>query len=138
MEKELNDYYFFLRMATCTSIRHERRKIFAIIDGEVFYRLKLWPEWMKQVFWNKPLTDKSTFVLFLFLYGNGCPPTVIFKWVLSSQFWALHPEIQAKKRERQMKWIMNNIAQKKNVWYYFDMHHKKIMYFNGQIKNNGK
>ena len=48
------------------------------------------------------MTGKGTFQLTLFLIGNGCPPELIVKWVLSSQYWAVDKKEPLRKGEN--KW----------------------------------
>ena len=61
---------------------------------------------MKLLFWKKPVADLDTFKLVLFLLGNGCPPDLFRRWILSSQFWAT-PQL-AEKRARQVDFILND------------------------------
>lgn len=114
MDNDWHQYSFFVKTATLTSIRTERQQLFNMVNGDVFYSLKLWPQWMKQVFWKKTLTDKDTFVLTLFLFGNGCLPMLIFEWVLCAQFWANNAEkaLKLKRRTIQVQWILRSLDNK--------------------------
>jgi hypothetical protein len=127
-------YCNFVESASYETIKNERMSLFKIIDGELFYSMKDWPKSTKQVFWKKPLSDKETFIVTLFLHGNGCPPEILMKWVLSSQFWASDKGNTLKKRNIQLQWILKNILLKQHVWYFFDMHHRRNLYFDGEEK----
>ena len=85
---EISQFTSYLQSISRTNISRVRSQMLSMIDGDVFYPLRAWPKWIKLLFWSKPLTDKGTFQLTLFLIGNGCPPEFIMKWVLSSQYWA--------------------------------------------------
>ena len=56
-------------------------------DSDVFALLRAWPNEYRILFFNKPLGDAGTFKIMLFLIGNGCPPTLVYQWVMSSQLW---------------------------------------------------
>ena len=73
--------------------------------------------------------DNDTFKLMLFGLGNGCPPHLMVKWILSSQTWATASK--AEKRARQLDFIINNEDVKKNSWFYFDIDYNKLLYLNG-------
>ena len=45
---------------------------------------------MQLKFWKKPIGDKDTFQLVLFLLGNGCAPYLLKRWIMLSQLWATH------------------------------------------------
>ena len=55
-----------------------------------FFPLKWWPMDMQLKFWKKPIGDKDTFQLVLFLLGNGCAPYLLKRWIMLSQLWATH------------------------------------------------
>ena len=103
----------------------------SMIDGDVFYPLRAWPKWIRLLFWSKPLTDKGTFQLTLFLIGNGCPPEFIMKWVFSSQYWAKDKKIAIEKRRKQVEWILANKETKGNYWFYFDLHYNMYVSLTG-------
>ena len=83
-----------------------RKDILDIIDGDVFFPLKLWPQKIKLAFFQKPITDAKLFQLMLFLIGNGCPHETIFKWILTSIKWK--PD-KFKKRAEQLHWIFTHL-----------------------------
>lgn len=134
MENEVDAYVFFVANVTTSSIRSERQELFHLMNGELFYALSQWPNWMKMILWKKPFSDKDTFVMTLFLYGNGCPLFLIYKWILSSQYWAGDQHQKLLKRKFQIEWILRNVSSKKESWYYFDMHCYKMVYFSGKEK----
>lgn len=134
LQHEAESYCCFINNCDYQSISRERLHLYEQINGELFYPMKTWPNWIKRIFWKKPLSDKQTFMLVLFLHGNGCLPTILLAWILSSQFWAAEKWKTLKKRSFQIHWILRNIPFKLPHWYYFDMHHRRILYLNGSIK----
>ena len=64
-----------------------KRQDLRTINGDAFYTLNSWPSHIKRIFWQKPITDKDTFKLFLFFTGNGGSPNIIAEWILNSQYW---------------------------------------------------
>ena len=110
-------------------ISNERLSLFRLINGDIFYPIRTWPTETQQLFWRKPISDTTTFQLMLFFIGNGCPPTITAKWILSSQHWATYNKGQ--KRARQIDFIFNNLNNKSHVWFYYDIHHMKWLYLNG-------
>jgi len=97
--------------------------------------IRSWPKEMKMVFWQKPIGDKDTFKLTLFLLGNGCSLNLVWKWILLSQSWA--PE-KAEKRARQLDFVMNNADQKRSTWFYHNIGYNKLLYLNGLPNNEVK
>ena len=106
-----------------------RLQLFNSINGDVFYPIKTWSINIQQLFWKKPSGDSDTFKLILFFIGNGCSPDVISKWVLTSQHWAIREK--GVKRARQLEFIKRNLDSKSNLWFYYDLHHSKWLYLNG-------
>ena len=47
-----------------------RKFILEIINGDVFYPINTWPATLRKKFFKKPLEDKDTMVVLLFLYGK--------------------------------------------------------------------
>ena len=94
------------RCLSRSEVAEERRQILHSINGDAFFPLDWWPDDMKLLFWKKPVADLDTFKLVLFLLGNGCPPDLFRRWILSSQFWAT-PQL-AEKRARQVDFILND------------------------------
>lgn len=114
-------------------ICEERKQLLQLLDGEVFYSLRLWPNAVKQIFWSKPTTDKDSFQVYLFLFGNGCVPEVARKWILSSQWWSAK---EGSKRALQLQWMEAAIASSRydNKWFYFDIEKKGYYFLNGSRK----
>lgn len=109
----------------------ERRNLFSLINGELFYPLREWPSDYKLMFWKKPLTDTETFKMFLFLSGNGCPPEVMQKWLLSGNYYS---DVQKRNRRLyQILYLQETISSgsKDNIWFYFDIHMKLNVFLNG-------
>ena len=95
-------------------IDHPADSSFLILStGDAFYPLSVWPQEFKLIFWKKPISDKDTFKLFLFLIGNGCSPT-------SSHIGSSHRNVwttdrKAEKRARQLDFLFSNIDNKSNI-----------------------
>lgn len=107
-------------------------KLFKEIDGDVFFALKVWPLKVKKLFWKKPQTDNSTFQVYLFLVGNGCPPEISQKWILSSLYWSKNKDVN--KRMHQLKWLQEKFEEGNNYndkWFYFDLQKNLHLYLNG-------
>ena len=111
-----------------------RAELLKILNRDAFFPFKTWPDEMRMVFWRKPIGDKDTFKLALFLLGNGCSPYLITKWILLSQCWAPH---KAEKRARQLDFVLNNADQKRSSWFYHDVDYNKLLYLNGLPKQWG-
>jgi hypothetical protein len=103
---DLQSFCLSIPFAKKEDIYLERTSLLKAIDGELFYPLRMWPQWTRRIFWRKPITDKETFTITLFLFGNGCPPQIIIKWIITSQYWASQSKKTAIKRFKQIKWIL--------------------------------
>ena len=88
---------------------------------------------LRIIFWKKPISDKDTFKLFLFLIGNGCSPHLTSHWILTSQHWTT--DKKAEKRARQLDFLLNNMDKKSHIWFYFDLHCEEWLYLNGQKRS---
>ena len=108
----------------------KRHNLFNLINGDLFYPLKLWPHKYITMFWKKPISDRETFELFLFFIGNGGSPQAIAEWILTSQAWT-NENRKIEKRSRQLDFIFNNKDGKSNDWFYFDLHHQDYRFLNG-------
>ena len=134
----LAEYRDTLRYLSREEITQERLDLFKEINGNAFLPVKCWPSDMQLTFWKKPIGDRDTFKLVLFLLGNGCSPYLLKKWIMLSQFWAGHPT--AEKRARQIDFILNNADYKAHTWFYYDIDYRKHLYLNGLPRdqtNNG-
>ena len=121
---------FVLFVSSCSQkeIGDKRVEIFEQINGDIFYPINSWPIEFRLIFWKKPLSDKNTFKLILFLVGNGCSPWITYERILTSTYW---DRSKTTKRWEQIRWINANMEKHKNNWFYFDMFHKIHLYFNG-------
>ena len=112
----------------------ERLQRFHLLNGDVFYSIRTWPTHIQELFWKKPTGDNDSFQLMLFFTGNGCPPDLIAKWILTSQHWASHSK--GEKRARQVDFIYQNLASKAHIWFYFDIYHGQWLYLNGDHRDS--
>ena len=131
----LAEYRNTLRYLSREELIHERQDLFKDINGNAFFPLKWWPAELQLKFWKKPIGDRDTFKLVLFLLGNGCSPYLTRRWIMSSQFWAT--DAVAEKRARQMDFIFNNADSKAHTWFYYDLDHRKHLYLNGLPREGG-
>ena len=99
--------------------------------GEVFYPISTWPQHIKNIIHEKPISDISTFKFIVFMYGNGCPPDICFKFLCSSYSFARQ---KLSKRLQQIRWVVHNLTTKENMWYYFDIHQQKTLFLSGNPK----
>lgn len=65
-------------------------------------------------FGKKPLNDEETLKL-LFLFGNGCPPLVISKWILTSQFWNVRGTLKIREENYPNKQFLSRIFTNENT-----------------------
>ena len=121
----LKSIFHNLRANNINQIRWSLQKS---LNGEAFYPIHAWPLKIQLMFSNTPLSDSQTFQLLLFLYGNGCPPSLCIEYLCTSYFYAPR---KALKRLYQIKWICANFTNKRHIWYYFDMEAETYMYLNG-------
>lgn len=114
MEKEeMKTFLLNTRTMDHKKYLEKREELWHLIDGEIFYSLKLWPSKLKRIFWHKPLNDAEVFKMFLFLYGNGCEISTAQQWIISSLRWT--NDKTANKRLYQLLWILQ-AADKKKVF----------------------
>ena len=132
----LAEYRYTLHYLSKREIIQERLELFKDINGNAFFPVKWWPSDMQLTFWKKPIGDRDTFKLVLFLLGNGCSPYLLKRWILLSQFWAEHPT--AEKRARQIDFILNNADSKAAIWFYYDLDYHKHLYLNGLPRDDTK
>ena len=97
----------------------KRQDLCHTINGDAFYSLNSWPFDIKLIFRQKPIMDKYTFKLFLFVTGNGGSPNIIAEWILTSQYWGNGRK--AEKRARQLHFLPSNREPKADTWFYFDI-----------------
>lgn len=132
---ELLAYLNFISMLSNAGFLQERRKLFHLINGEVFYALRQWPEEYRRIFWKKPMSDQETFRLFIFMNGNGCVPEIIQKWIISSTYYTSDRRIQ-RRRMHQADWIGRRLelGDKDHIWFYFDIHMMLYVFLNGRLR----
>ena len=138
MDNNHSTLYFYqhhLRNLFRTSIIQQRLQLFNSFNGDAFYPLSVWPQEFKLIFWKKPISDKDTFKLFLFLIGNGCSPHLISHWILTSQHWTT--DKKAEKCARQLLCLLSNTDNKSHIWFYFDLRCEEWLYLyrNGQKRS---
>ena len=120
---------------TSSSLQHvvnRRKELLKDINGELFCQLQKWPKDMKLAFFKKPMTDQDTFKLLCFMLGNGCQPSIICEWVLSSQKWATNCSAKSRTRAYQLSWFLQHIDSNEHRWFYYDILKNHQMYLNGR------
>lgn len=115
-------------------ITTKQLQLFHLLNGDVFYTIRTWPTNIQQLFWKKPTGDNDSFKLMLFFIGNGYPPELMAKWILTSQHWALHSK--GEKRARQIDFIRLDLSSKANIWFYFDIYHNQWLSLNGNPRKS--
>ena len=121
----------YVTSPTHQSSNRDFHQLFNSFNGDAFYPLSVWPEDFKLIFWKKPIREKATFKLFLFLrVGNGCSPNLISHWILTSLHWT--SDKKAEKRARQLDFLLNKKDNKSHIWVYLDLHNGEWLYLNGQ------
>ena len=66
------------------------------------------------------------------ILGNGCSPTMMAEWILSSIRGC--QAVTVSRRWRQILSICQNVIRNSNVWYYYDLICKRQNYLNGNEK----
>ena len=108
---------------TRQEIAEMRKELFKLMNGDVFYTMRQWPQWVQTAFWRNPIGDTETFKLALFFIGNGCEPSIVKKWIMSSLEWEpsyTEKDERAKRRARQLEFVHGNVGHKAREWFYFD------------------
>ena len=77
-----------------------------LLDGHIFYPISAWPPSIKEIPEHNPITDKNTFKLILFAYGNGIFPNVFIEYLCTFIF---NTPSKTKKHTHQIHWIVTNI-----------------------------
>ena len=121
----LKSLFFNIR---ANNINQLRCSLQQSLNGKAFYPIYAWPLNIQLMFSNTPLSDSQTFQFLLFMYGNGCPPTLCMECLCTSYFYAPHKTL---KRLYQIKWICANFTNKRHIWYYHNMELDTYMYLNG-------
>ncbi len=134
LEFEMKELWNRMQSWNKPMICERRRELSLLINGDVFYAMKVWPCWMKEIFWRAPISDKNTFILVLFLLGNGCSPHVICEWILNSIVWKEALQRQ-KKRFDQVMWILKKTNEKRSEWYYFDLFYQRYLFLDGTTRS---
>ena len=104
-----------------------------LLDGDLLPPIQLWPKYVRRIFFQTafPVGERQTFILYLFLIGNGLSPFIAVEWILSS--FAISPWRRRKyllrKRILQIKWIQNNIENNIEHWRYFWLYGKTYCVF---------
>lgn len=95
------------------------------------FPLKAWPRDTMRILYKKPPGDTDSFRLLLFCLGNSSSPHLICPYILlASQIWA--PE-KAEKRAQQIDFVVNNLGNKCQLWFYFDVDYGKMLFSESQM-----
>ena len=109
-----------------------REKLKHLLDGYIFYPISTWPSSIREILEYNTITDKNTFKLTLFANGNGISPGVLIEYFYTL---ILNTPSKIRKGTNQLQWIVTNINTHQHKWYYFDMHHRSFLLFDGLKKN---
>ena len=78
-----------------------RKNLEYLLDGQIFYPISTRPLSIKEIFEHNPITDKNTFKLILFVYGNEISPNVFTEYLY---MFILNTPSKTKKRTHQIHW----------------------------------
>ena len=68
-EPAMVQYMIEIKNMNVETYTNERKRIFQLINGDIFFPINSWPNNIKKKFFNKPHSDKDTMILFLFFHG---------------------------------------------------------------------
>ena len=60
-----------------------------LLDGYIFYPISTWPLSIREILEHDIITDKNTFKLILFAYGNGISPDVLIEYLYTHSQYTL-------------------------------------------------
>ena len=109
-----------------------REDLAHLLDGYIFYPISTWPPSIKEIMEYNTITDRNTFKLLIFAYGNGTSSNVFIEYLYT---FILNTTSKIKKRTHQIHWIFTNINKHQHKWYYFEMYHRSLLSLNGCKKN---
>lgn len=72
----------------------------------IFYPISIWPSSIREIIKHDTITDKNTFKLILFPYGNGISPNVFTEYPYT---FILNTPTKIRKRTHQLHLIVTNI-----------------------------
>ena len=104
----------------------KRENLKHLLDGYIFYPISTWPLSIREILEHDIITDKNTFKLILFAYGNGISPDVLIEYLYTL---ILNTPSKIRKGTHQLQWIITNINTNQHKWYYFDMYHQSFLLF---------
>ena len=109
-----------------------RKDLEQLLDGHIFYPISTWSPSIKEILEHNTITNKNTFTVILFAYGNGVSPNIFIEYLYS---FILNTPAKTKKRTQQIYWIITNVNTHQHKWYYFDIHHRSFLFLNDLKKN---
>ncbi len=59
-----------MRMLEKKAVVDKRIELVRLLDGDVFYSMRIWPRSIERTFWRKPIRDVEVFKLLLFLLAT--------------------------------------------------------------------
>ena len=124
-DQKIQELKNFTLSLSPTNILPTRANLNRLLNGNVFYPIYTWPLKIQLLYTNTPLSDQNTFKILVFMYGNGCPPETLLKYLCTSYYYGID---KLPKRLYQIKWILKNFTSKSHAWYYFDIHNQEILY----------
>ena len=110
----------------------KRENLKYLPDGDTFCPISTWPSSVREILEHDTITDKNTFKLILFAYGNRIFPDVFIQYLYT---FIPNTPSKIRKRTHQLQWIITNINTHQHKWYYFDMCDWSFLLFDG-IKRN--
>ena len=107
----------------------KRENLKHLLDGYISYPISTWPSSIREILEYDTITDKNTFKLILFAYGNGIYPDVLTEYLYTL---TLNTPSKIRKCTHQLQWIFTNINTHQHGWY---MYHRSFVLFDGLKKN---
>ena len=127
----LSFYRKKVRYLSNDEAKQQQWEIFQAINRHAFFPLKAWPRDTMRIFYKQPPGNTDSFKLLLFRLGNSSSPHLTCPWILlASQIWA--PE-KAVKRAQQIDFVVNNLGNKCQLWFYFDVDYGKMLFSESQM-----
>ena len=116
-----------------------RRGMLTLFNGDEMPSIRLWPRNIRRVIFKQtPLSDCESFQLTLFFLGNGFSPLRVGVWILTLYALVANHDRERRGRKRctQIAWVYSQIESHRQLWRYFDLDDRRIVYFDDRTYNN--
>uniref|UniRef100_A0A7M5VEI2 Uncharacterized protein n=1 Tax=Clytia hemisphaerica TaxID=252671 RepID=A0A7M5VEI2_9CNID len=117
-----------LKALTKSEVKRKRSNMLKEFDGDCFFKIALWPKFIRRKFFSSPYGDCDTFDFVSVFFRKWMLTNVIFG-VISVASHVKNP--RWKKRIYQLDWLFKNEFFHRDKWFYFDIYETKYLYMNG-------